>query len=329
MESQDTSSQDWLEGIYDGTALPLFLPSDSDDEPSSPRESVAAAGLDSDKENVPPPQVPPLPWPQRRQIAGALTRIAFGHEAISSAMLQLRDIVLGIYDEASDEVIAGTGDGAQGESAVVPDHSDGSRTVTEDEGEDSGALSVKETRDVPLGLGRSQVGGSASSGLAESLAYLLEPGRHSSARSQTLPTSEATRKIQERPGLTTANGSVAAVVVEALNAKRKADCINESSEAAPKRRRVTRRVVPAPTQSQVERQEYIEHDRAERTRLGLPPRKPQRRPVTVRVPSPQPASETQTEEELEGGTTPSTQFIEAMFGYNSTSVLTQSGFTQA
>ena len=311
--------------MYDGTSLPLFLP-EPDDDPPSPREILAAAGSDSDKENDPPLQVPILPWHQRRQVAGALTRIAFGHETISSAMLQLRDIVLGIY-EGSDqpEVRAATsGDGTH-QHTVVPGHSDGSRTVTEDEVSEG-----EETRGVRRGH---QAGSSIPSGLAESLAYLLEPGRHSSARSQPLPTSEAaatqTQGQEPRPGPTTANGpSVAAVVVEALNAKRKADCINESPEPAPKRRQVTRRVVPAPTESQVERQDYIKHDREERARLGLPPRKPQRRPVTVPQPEAQ-ESETETEEEPEGGSTPSTQFIDAMFGYNSMSVLTQSGFTQA
>ena len=307
LESQDTSSQDWLEQVYrDRKALPLFLPESEDDlvPPGPPRDHSSNNGYDSDKENEPPLRVPLLPWSQRRRLAGILTRIAFGHESMSSAVLELRDAVLdgglfgedegeSLQDEHRDPPVAPSPDPADWEK-----ESTGSTTESEAE--------ILEPQVVePM---------SCIAGLAAGLAALRNPDNRRVDHADR-DAREVRTESQER----IRGDSVAAVVTEALNhTKRKIDVVDPSSEKAPEKRQIRRRVVPTPTESQVERdnRRREEYKDANRQRLaeGLSPRRPQRRRVI------EPPSQ---------GQTPSTQLIEEILGYNfhgSQAEALQSGF---
>ena len=274
--------------------------SDSEDESPPQREALASTGSDSDKENDPPLQVPLLPWPQRQKLAGILTRIAFGHETMSSAVMELRDLVLfaGFADE--DEVRAQE----EHRDPPVAPAADEDSSVTESESdseENPVTLSGAGGADTRSDSGSAAVGGFAG------LASRLEPGFNK----QCAPTTSQQRM---------AGGSVAAVVAEALNysVKRKADAMEPSPQNTPKKHQIRRRVVPTPTESQVERderrrEEYKETNR-QRLAEGLSPRKPRRRHI-VEPPSPV--------------QTPSTQLIEEILGYNfhgSQAQSLQSGF---
>ena len=290
LDSQETSSQEWLEEVCrKRNSLPLFLPEPEDDLPA-PRDPLASKDSDSDKENQPPPslRVPLLPWSQRRKFADILTRIAFGHETMASGVLELRDAVLvaGLSDEEEVE--------AQEEHrdppVAHPAKEDGDTTCSES-GDDSvsqagtgGANPHHRDLDSPTPA----VGGFL--GLASRLGPDFRSG-----------------------------GSVAAVVADALNyTKRKADAMEPTPQDPPEKRQIRRRVVPTPTESQVERDDRRreEYKEANRQRLaeGLSPRRPRRRGV-VEPPSPV--------------QTPSTQSIGEMFGYNfhgSQAEALQSGF---
>ena len=304
LESQDTSSQDWLEEVCrQRAALPLFL-SDSEDDVPSPRarDDVANTGSDSDKENEPPLRLHLLSWPQRRRFAGILTRVAFGYDAMSSAMLELRDAVLDAKLWDQDE-----GQGLQEEHRdppVAPDPADWEKGFTSSENEDSEDDSVSRSGTGGLG-GIPAVGGFAG------LVSRLQPAFEDSDKGLA-----STVTSQDR----TTGDSVAAVVADALNStKRKADAMEASPQDVPQPRQIRRRFVPIPTESQVERderrrEEYKETNR-QRLAEGLSPRKPRRRPVL------EPPSLDQT---------PSTQIIEEIFGYNfhgSQAQALQSGFS--
>ena len=82
--------------------------------------------------------------------------------------------------------------------------------------------------------------------------------------------------------------------------------------------------MPTPTESQVERDERRHQDYAERARqravAGLSPRKPRRRTVLDR------------ESYYAGGSTPTTQFVQDLYGYKPSGAqyeLTQSGFRES
>lgn len=323
LESQDTSSQDWLEDIFEG-ALPLFLP-DPDDELPPPRDNFSIAGSgDSDKENEPPLQVPPLPWPQRHRLASCLTRIAFGHQSMSSAILEMRDVVLGIEprEEAQGQDIGGEGGLPRAEEDLDPtagpleeatevqgkpaEAGDSSETVTESEDEGLVVAGQLETH----ARHATSVDTSTPNGLGQ-LDHLLDPifrtrslttGSAPSLLHVQSPASSAPNTPEPPAGTT----SVAAVVTGALNTKRKADLMSVGAHEnpVPKKRQITRRLVPIPTESQLEREETSKRDsemrKQQRVAAGLPPRKPLRRPV--------PADP--------GCSTPSTQLIADILGYH-------------
>ena len=244
MESQNTSSQDWLEDVCGGP-LPLFFPDPEDDPPL--RDDRASS--DSDKENEPPSlEVPPLPWAQRSQVAGILTRIAFGHETMASNILELRDLVLGIQPnrQGDAEVQVGLGEEPGPEEhpvQVVP-------SETRDlEARDSGS-ETEEEPEIPAPVAREVT--APEPDLATSLTYRLKPG----FRAKT-PTSASNLRASQSFGLesgfsmktrmsaplfnssaTPPSGElVAAVIVEALNTNSKCKIevitLDSDSDASP------------------------------------------------------------------------------------------------
>ena len=287
LESQNTSSQDWLEDICgrDALKLPLFLP-EPEFDPPIPEDQFLPQDSDSDKENKPPPplHVPGLPWPQRHHLAEVLTRVASSHEAISTGMLEIRDIILGIGhhdDDSEDETPRERNDGV-------------SRGLGDSMENDTD--SVRDGH----GLVRESVLNDGSSSSSDS-----EAGGETTAASV-----RKTNASLSSGGMGLA-GSVASVLVTALNTKRKAAVVPEGDSewtenpeiiegtdgnTAQVRRRPTRRPVPIPTESQAEREEtrHREYEERRRQRIeeGLPPRKPKRRrvldfPATSAVPTSQ------------------------------------------
>ena len=261
-------------------------------------------------------------------------------------MLEVRDIVLGISEEAQtgqEDVTVGSGEEVhQVPEAVGADSRDksDSETETEPEDEDSSVAGETTTRgSEPVRRG-TQVYDSGPTGFSW-LASRLEPGfgvkKATTATSKPVPGSAVSLENQERPQADSV--SVAAVVVDALKAKRKVDAVDEFPDADRPRRQVRRRVVPTPTESQVERKERSRQDYEERVRerqaAGLSPLRPRRRTV---LPTPRASTpSTQDIEEMFGlgsvlptphASTPSTQDIEEMFGLGrmSGSILSQSGF---
>ena len=291
LESQNTSSQDWLEDVC-RDSLPLFLP-EPEYDPPIPDDQFLSEGGDSDKENKPPLRVHDLPWPQRNHLAEVLTRIASGHGAISTGMLELRDIVLGI----------GHDDDSSGPDNTVPrEGKTGFSHGLED-------LEVNGTDSVRVD------GHSLVRELVTVLTDESSSSSDSEARGETIAAGARKTNISPRSGGMGIGGSVASVLVTALNTKRKTPTAEGESDSesnrdperiegtdknlntvAQERRRPTRRPVPIPTESQVERVEtrHREYEERRRQRIeeGLPPRKPKRRraldyPATSAVPTSQ------------------------------------------
>lgn len=305
LESQKTSSQDWLEELCrDCAALPLFLPDSEDDVPAPrARDHVADPGSDSDKENELPLCVHLLSWSQHRQLAGILTRVAFGHNTISSAILELRDAVLDkkLWDQGEDQELWDQDEDQElqeerRDPPVAPDAADSEKGFTSSETKDEEDDSVSHSG---IGGGSLAVGGFA--GLVSRL--------QSAFRNQQLAGTMTSQDC-------TAPGDV---LNSTITVKRKASAIEPSPQDAPEPRQTRCRVVPVPTESQVERderrcEEYKETN-CQRLTEGLSPRKPQCR----HVPKP-PRSLVQT---------PSMQLIEELLGYNfhgSQAQALQSGF---
>ena len=298
LESQENASQDWLEDVF-RDKMPLFLRdpySSGEDSPRSdavPFPAVLDDGppsvlSDSDKENDPPLRIPPLPWPERRRAASILTRMARDHQSISMAMLEMRDLVLGIEERTGgDGVSEGVGEkgkepeGKGKDSQQVPSEP-AERKTEEGNGSES---EVKVTHKVQVAPSQDAAAAHSSS-LADSLAYWLTPGLKTAnsagastpamTQSSTLTTraleissgfNKPSTEVQPEAG-PSQSMSTAVVLANALN-KRKADAVLQDAEDAP-RRKPKRRVpvVYHQTESQIERRKRFAEEQGPRTFKG-------------------------------------------------------------
>lgn len=239
-----------------------------------------------------------------------LTRMASGHQIVSTAVLDLRDLVLGMEEaDTEDKVMCeewkkGPVDfGGKGKGVERgPEDSEATDHNTEKNGSEP-----QVTPHLPQAT-------DAYSGLADSLAYLFEPGRvsgntapASTAGSQGFAPAHRSQEIssgfKKLPGEVQAEAgpsdsvSTAAVLANALN-KRKADtAFHDPEEVTTKTiRRVPKRRVPVvlhQTESQLERRRKYAEEQGPRTYKG-----PSRRRTAV-IPGPRSTQEILDEYEEE------------------------------